>query len=518
MFVKVRFLLIVLFLFGLGSNAALALPREDARKGDAASQSKPFDLAIVEQKAKKLAAQSFNRDEGDLPDFLAQMDAEHYRDIHFRPEKSLWRDEHLPFQVQLFHRGYLYKDRVAVNLVDNGAIQPIAYSSDFFDFGKNLFPAAPPPTVSYAGVRLHYPLRKGEVYDEVAVFLGSSYFRAVGMGQIYGMSARGLAIDTGMPKSEEVPVFKEFWLEKPVPNADRLIIYALLDSPSATGAFRFVLRPGLATTIDVNSHIYFRKNIERFGIAPLNSMYFHGENTDRFIDDYRPEAHDSDGLLMGRNSGEWTWRVLNNPRQLRISVLKDVNPKGYGLMQRDRMYEHYQDAEAVYQKRPAVWVEPLGDWGPGGVYLIEIPSDAEKYDNIVAFWVSDQAAVKGQDRTFNYRLHYLLGSSPEPAGGKVVFTRVGAHAANSSKRRFVVEFDGEQLKHFSDKAPIEVELSASTGKLSDISVMHNDETGGWRLIFLLEPPAEKDVVDLRAYLKSGRDVLSETWLYQWSAK
>lgn len=517
MFARARFGLIVLCL-GLGSGLAFAQPREDARKGEAANPSAPFGMADVEQRAKKLASLPFGKDEGDLPDFLANMDSEHYRDIHFKPEKSLWREERLPFQVQLFHRGYMYKDRVAVNLVAGGQVQPVPYSSDFFDFGQNLFPAAPPPTVSYAGVRFLYPLRKGDGYDDVAVFLGTSAFRAVGMGQIYGLSARGLAIDTGLSKGEEVPVFKEFWVERPAPNADKLIVYALLDSPSATGAFRFVLRPGLVTTIDVNSRIYFRKNVDRLGVAPLTSMYFHGENTDRFIDDFRPEVHDSDGLLMARNSGEWTWRILNNPRQLRISVLADTNPRGFGLMQRDRNFDHYQDLDARYQQRSSLWVELLGDWGPGGVYLIEIPSEAEKYDNIFTFWVSDQPAVKGQERAFNYRLHYLLGTSLEPDGGRVVATRVGPPAAGSSRRRFVVDFAGEQLKSFSDKAAIEAELSASSGKLGDVAVTRNDETGGWRLTFVLEPAADKDVVDLRAYLKSGGEVLTETWLYQWSAK
>ncbi|TAN47510.1 MAG: glucan biosynthesis protein G [Methylococcaceae bacterium] len=501
----------------LGNHAA-AQPREDVRRIDAPAPTKPFDLSEVEQKAKKLATLPFSKDDGDLPDFLSNMDSEHYRDIHFKPEKSLWRDEHLPFQVQLFHRGYLYKDRVTLNLVSNGQVQSIPYSSDYFDFGRNIFPAAPPPTVSYAGVRFHYPLSKAENTDEVAVFLGASYFRAVGLGQVYGLSARGLAIDTGLPKAEEFPVFKEFWVEKPATDADKLVVYALLDSASVTGAYRFVLRPGVNTTIDVSSHLYFRQSVERLGVAPLTSMFFHGENTDRFIDDYRPEVHDSDGLLVARSSGEWTWRPLNNPRQLRISVFKDTNPKGFGLAQRDREFDHYQDLDAGYHRRSSQWVEPLGDWGAGGIDLIEIPSEAEKYDNIVAFWVSDQPAIKGQERIFNYRLHYMLDHSLEPAGGRVLSSRVGSQAAGAPRRRFVVEFAGKQLKYLSKKAPLEAELSASSGKLSDVTVTHNDATDGWRLGFVLEPEADKDVVDLRAFLKSGREVLSETWLYQWSAK
>lgn len=503
--------------FFLCGAAAAAQPREEARRSESAA-SKTFGFADVEAHAKKLLQSPYSKDESDLPDFLANLDSEHYRDIHFRPEKALWREDKSPFQLQLFHRGYLYKDKVAVNLVHNGQSQPVPYSADFFDFGQNAFPAAPPATVNYAGLRFHYPLSKGENHDDVAVFLGASAFRAVGMGQVYGVSARGLAIDTGLPKAEEVATFKEFWVEKPATDSDHLVVYALLDSPGATGAFRFLLRPGLATTIDVRSHIFFRKDIERLGLAPLSSMFFHGENGERFVDDYRPEVHDSDGLLLARSTGEWAWRPLKNPRQLRISIFKDTNPKGFGLMQRDRAFDHYQDLEARYQQRSSLWVETLGDWGNGSVYLIEIPSDAEKYDNTVAFWVSDMPARKGQERIYNYRLHYLLDSTPEPPGGTTVSSWVGTQAAGSPRRRFVVDFAGELLKHLSEKAPVEAKLSASSGKISNVAIMRNNETGGWRLTFLLEPAADKDVSDLRAYLKSGRDILTETWLYQWSAK
>ena len=521
---KVRFCLnlLAMVFFPFAVHAAIPTHEDSTRRADASAQPKPFDFAEVEQKAKKLAAQPYARDEGDLPDFLTNLDYDHYRDIRFRPDKAFWKEEGLPFQLQLFHRGFLFKDRVLVNMVSNGQVQAIPYSSDLFDFGQNVFPAAPPPTMSYAGVRFHAPVRRDAVFDEISVFLGASYFRAVGMGQSYGLSARGLAIDTGLSKAEEFPVFKEFWVEKPAKEADRLTVHALLDSPGIAGAYRFVIRPGMNMTMDVTAHVFFRNSIERLGVAPLTSMYFHGENTDRFMDDFRPEVHDSDGLLMARSNGEWTWRPLNNPRQLRISVFQDINPKGFGLMQRDREFEHYQDMEAHYHQRPGAWVETLGDWGSGGVHLIEIPSDAEKYDNIVAFWVPAQPAVKGQDRVFNYRLHFLRDHSMEPAGGKVTASRVGAGGSgsdgNSPRRKFVVDFTGELLTLLSDRAPVEAEVSASSGKISNIVTQRNAETKGWRMIFELEPEKDKDPVDLRAFLKIGKEVLTETWIYQWSGK
>jgi glucans biosynthesis protein len=479
---------------------------------------KPFEFSDVEQKAKDLARKPYVRDESGMPEFLTGLDYDQYRDIRYKPEKALWRDENLPFQIQTFHRGFMFKDRVVINIVDRGNSTRLAYSPELFDFGKNQFPNPLPADLGFAGIRFHHPSRKDDIFDEIAVFLGASYFRAVGLGQLYGLSARGLAVDTGLPKAEEFPIFKEFWIEKPAKDASALTVYALLDSHRVTGAYRFVIRPGLDLTMDVTSHLYFRQGIERVGIAPLTSMFYHGENTDRFLDDFRPEVHDSDGLLIGRSTGEWVWRPLNNPRQLRISVFRDEKPVGFGLMQRDRNFDHYQDLEAGYNRRPSAWVEVLGDWGPGAVYLIEIPSDAEKYDNIVAFWVPDKATSEGKEYAYSYRLHFLLDEFTAPGGGKVAATRVGASVPDGPTRKFVVEFASPTLKLLSDKAAVEAEVSASAGKITNIVVQKNGENDRWRLSFDLEPEKDKDPVELRAMLKSGKDALTETWVYQWNRR
>jgi glucans biosynthesis protein len=412
----------------------------------------------------------------------------------------------------------MFTDRVVINIVDHGVATRLAYSTELFDFGRNQLPAPLPADLGFAGLRFHYPLRRDDVWDEIAVFLGASYFRAVGLGQVYGLSARGLALDTGLPKAEEFPIFREFWIDKPARDAASLTVYALLDSPSVTGAYRFTIHPGLDLTMEVASHLYFRKKVERVGIAPLTSMFFHGENTDRFVDDFRPEVHDSDGLLIGRSTGEWIWRPLNNPRQLRISVFQDSKPSGFGLMTRDRDFDHYQDLEAQYHRRPGVWVETLGDFGPGAVYLLEIPSDAEKYDNIVAFWVPDQPAGEGREFRYDYRMHFVLDEFTAPGGGKVVATRIGAAAADGSTRKFVVDFASPTLKMLSPRANVEAEVSAGGGKIVNPVVHKNEENGTWRLSFDLAPEKDKDPVELRAILKSGKDVLTETWVYQWNSR
>ena len=481
-----------------------------------------FQFSDIEKRAKDLATKPYNRDDAGVPDFLSRLDYDQYRDIRFKVEKSLWKDEGLPFQLQLFHRGFMFKDRVNLNIIDQGGSTRLAYSPELFDFGNNAVPAQLPADLGFSGLRIHHPLRRDDVFDEITVFLGASYFRAVGLGQIYGLSARGLAIDTGLAKAEEFPLFREFWIEKPAKTSSALTVYALLDSPSVTGAYRFVLHPGLNLTIDVTSHVYFRRVVERLGLATLTSMYFHGENSSRHVDDFRPEVHDSDGLLLARSNGEWVWRPLNNPKLLRVSVFKENKPTGFGLWNRDRNFDHYQDLEARYNDRPSLWIEAVGDWGGGSVYLIEIPSDAEKYDNVVAFWVPDFQTGEGKDYSFSYRMHFTKVEVHDTQLAYVKATRTGSLPTESlnidAQRKFVVEFASPLLESLSEKAKIEADVSASSGKISNVVVQKNYITGEWRLSFEVAPEKDRDPVELRALLKSDDKQISETWVYQWNIK
>lgn len=504
--------------FLLVSGSAGAEQNANPSQPSDSAPPKPLDFSVIEQKAREQAAQPYSPQESALPPFLSNLSYDQYRDIRYKPEATLWQEEGLPFQLQFFHRGFMFKEQVTIHIIDNSLTHTIAYSDNLFNFGNNQFHKPLPSDLGFAGFRILYPLRKGKQLDEICAFLGASYFRAVGLGQVYGLSTRGLAIDTGLAKAEEFPLFKEFWIEKPGKNSAELTVYALLDSPSITGAYRFIIRPGLETIIEVKSHLFFRKGVERLGMAPLTSMFFRGENTDYFIDDFRPEIHDSDGLLIGRGNGEWVWRPLNNPHKLRISVFGDDNPVGFGLMQRDRNYDHYQDTEAKYHLRPSAWVERVGDWGQGAIYLLEIPSNAERHDNITAFWVANQPADEGQERIFEYRLHFLLDDSPEPAGGgRILASRTGSGGADgdSQRRKFVVDFAGEALSLLSPQAPIEAHVETTPGRIFNLVVYKNPITRNWRLSFKLDPGSE-ELVDLRAYLKAGEETLSETWIYQWS--
>lgn len=484
------------------------------------ASSKAFDFAQLDVRARELSQKPYKRDDGDLPDVFAQLSPEQYRNIHYREDRLVWHEEGLPFQLALNHRGYIYKDRVFVNTVEKGQVNRIAYAPELFDFGQLSVMGAMSTDPGFSGLSVRYPLKRDQHFDEITLFLGASYFKAMGLGQVQGLSARALAIDTGMNKAEEFPVFREFWVERPDSEATELVIYALLDSVSLTGAYRFVIQPGIDLHIDVQSKLYLRQAVDRLGIAPLTSMFLHGENTESFKDDYRPEVHDSDGLLMARHNGEMIWRPLNNPRQLRISVFKDTSPRGLGLLTRDRNFDHYQDPEAHYQTRPSAWVEPLGEWGPGSVYLLEIPSDAEKYDNIASFWVPDHGTARGKSLTYNYRLHFQSSEPLSGHNGRVMATRI-SHVAvegDAHARRVQVDFTGDRLSLLSPEARIEADVGASSGTVQDTEIRKIAENGYWRLSFTLIPEKDKDPVELRAALRNGKDVLTETWLYQWNQK
>jgi glucans biosynthesis protein len=479
-----------------------------------------FGFADVQRRAELLAEQPFQEDEQYLPEFFRTLGYDQYQDIRFNAEEAIWRDKGLPFVFQLFHRGFLFLKRVEVNIVDQGKVTPVAYSPKLFTYGllKDYpeFPKELPDNLGFAGVRLFYPLMEDKIYNEVAVFLGASYFRAVGRHQSYGLSARGLAIDTGLSKGEEFPFFREFWIEKPDKDATRLVLYALLDSPSVTGAYHFVLEPGTETIIEVKSSLFFRKSVEKLGIAPLTSMFLHGENTERWIDDFRPEVHDSDGLSIASGSGEWLWRPLANPLTLRMHAFADNNPKQFGLLQRDRLYENYQDLETLYHQRPSAWIEPLDKWGEGKIELVEIPSNAEFNDNIVAFWIPGKAIEEGEKRQFAYRLHFSLGKTERFPEGRVIATHIGkgGTALDQPTRKFVIDFSGKSFEKLKKGAVVEAVVSASLGKILSPVTQQNRFTDGWRVFFELDSEGH-DAIELRCFLKSGTDVLTETWSYQW---
>ncbi len=472
-----------------------------------------FDPGLPRKLAQELAQKAFQAPDSKLPEPLAHLTYDQYRDFRFDPQRALWRGQGLLFTLQLFHRGFLYTNRVDSFEVADGVAQPIRYSPDLFTFGAN--PRPPDDDIGFAGFRIHTPLNRADYYDEVAAFLGASYFRAVGKGQGYGLSARGLAINTADPSGEEFPVFKTFWIERPRPGVNSIVVNALLDSKSISGAVRCTIRPGDTTIFDVEAVFYPRADIADAGIAPLTSMFYFDGNNRYEVDDYRPAVHDSDGLSIWTGQGEQIWRPLNNPHDLQLSTFSDTNPRGFGLMQRKRSFAAYDDLEAHYERRPSLWVEPIGDWGEGAVRLIEIPTGEEIHDNIVAFWRPAQALKAKGEYSFTYRLHWTAAAPPGVGIAQIVDTRSGVSGGKDKNRLFVLEAVGDKLKQLPADAKPQLEASADHGKLLNPVLEPNPETGGWRISFELAPGSEK-VVELRARIKLGDAPLTETWTYRWT--
>jgi len=482
-----------------------------------------FGLEDVAKRAKQLASSAYADPRGGVPQWLLDLNYDQYRDIRFRPERALWRDRNLPFSVQFFQPGFFYDRAVSIHVVSrSGAVSPVAFSPDQFDYGRNEFESRVPQDLGYAGFRIHYPIKSTSYQDEVAAFLGASYFRAVGRDQVYGLSARGVAIDTALSSGEEFPWFREFWLVQPAPGAKQLTLFALLDSPSATGAYRFVVAPGPETHVDVEMRLFPRRPLGKLGIAPLTSMFLHGESAAGNLADYRPEVHDSDGLLVSASNGEWLWRPLENPQDLSVTSFELVSPRGFGLVQRDRAFDHYQDIEARPDLRPSAWVQPKGNWGAGRVELVEIPTRNDTNNNVVAYWVPRAIPSTNTPVSFAYSVFWYGDDRGRPPGGRSVATRQDA-GTHPDARRLVVDFEGEALRRLPADAIVEGRVSmipsrgADAGlpqpaELLEQQVIRNPVTGGWRLVLQVKAP-DDDPAELRAFLRHGANAVTETWSY-----
>ena len=470
-----------------------------------------FGEDTVSQLARSLASRPYAAPDQTLPAALAGADYDRYRDFRYRPDRALWRE--MPdsrFQAQFFHRGFLFKPRVDIHVVADGRAQPVPFSTDLFDYSPNPTPVLD-SGLGLAGFRLHAPLNRPDYFDELCVFLGASYFRAVGRGMGYGLSARGIALGSGDPGAEEFPAFRAFWLHRPEPGADTITVDALLDGPSLAGAFRFRIRPGNETVFEVDARLFPRVDLPHAGIAPLTSMYQFDAADRRGVDDYRPAVHDSDGLALWTGTDEQVWRPLHNPATIQHSGFQDRSPRGFGLMQRKRAFSEFQDAEAGYERRPSAWIEPLDDWGRGEVHLVEIPTADEYQDNIAAFWRPGTPLQAGGESRWRYRLHWTAPHRWKPALAHVEATRIGARPGpDRDVRLIVVDFSGD-----ADSGVPEVEVAASRGAIAH-PVVHARPGGGWRAAFEFAPEAGQ-ASELRMRLNRGGEPFSETWTYRWSA-
>jgi glucans biosynthesis protein len=480
--------------------------------------SEPFIGSTVRRAAQDLAKQPFREPDTKLPGAAASMTYDQYRGIRFKQDRALWRGQDLPFQISFFPRGFLYRPVVDIYEVRDRQAMRVPYSPDLFDYDDPSVRV--PDALGFAGFRVHAPINKPGEFDEFCVFLGASYFRAVGRGQSYGLSARGLAIGTGALRPEEFPRFRAFWLERPQPRGNTLVIHALLDSRSTTGAFRFTVRPGDTTVMDVESIVFPRTAIQEVGVAALTSMYYfsgrdHARPDAVRPDDWRAAVHDSDGLGVANGRNERLWRPLVNPTAVQFSAFMDANPRGFGLMQRKRAFTDFGDLQELYGRRPSLWIEPIGDWGVGAVDLVEIPTNSEYNDNIVAFWRGTEPLRAGGEYNFTYRMHWGADAPLDARLARIVEMRTGAGTAPGT-RVFVLDLIGDAVKTLATDAKTWVELGSSAGRIREGYSGPNPETGGWRISIEFDP-AGAPAADLRCALRGDQGVLTETWLYRWIA-
>ncbi|MEX2467275.1 MAG: glucan biosynthesis protein G [Gemmatimonadota bacterium] len=478
------------------------------------------------ERARELARVQYASRAETVPSELTSLDFDAYRSIRFRPEAAFWRGRG-PFEVQLFHLGSIHTEPVRIHFVEADSIRTQTYDPALFTFegaAAELGELPPGGVPGFAGFRVHYPLNRPDVQDELAAFLGASYFRVLGTGHEYGLSARGLAVDPAVDGPEEFPAFREYWIERPDADGggDALTIHALLEGPSVVGAYRFELTPGTTTTLGVDAHLFARRDIRKLGVAPMSSMFLHAPGHGPAHDDFRPRVHDSDGLQMLTGRGEWIWRPLGNGPGLHVTMLRDEEPAGFGLFQRSRAFEDFLDLEARYHLRPSYWIEILeGDWGGGGVELMEIPTPSEFSDNIATYWVPDQPFREGEERRFVYRLETLGVTHPDMDVAHVARTAIGWDALPGqtdppprSRRRFVVDFVGGDLPNIPLEQELRADLSLLRGDVEGVMVQTLPGNKGRRVTFTIVPDGDHPA-DMRLLLVDQGKPVSETWSYVW---
>jgi periplasmic glucans biosynthesis protein len=475
-----------------------------------------FSAEVADRMASERAKAPFQPPQANLPAAWANLGYDQYRDVRFRMERAIWHGEQRNFEVHLLPSGWLFKNPVDIHIVQDGRSRKLQPDTSLFEFGN--LAGAPPPhkAMPFSGFRINGPINRPNLLDEIVVFQGASYFRAVSRGQVYGLSGRGLAIDTGEAKGEEFPAFRSFWIERPPRGAREVVVHALLDSPSTAGAYTFRIAGGAPTTMDVDVRLFPRRDGMRVGVAPLTSMFLFSDIDRARINDFRRAVHDSDGLAIVNAGAEHIWRPLTNPKRLQVSEFLVDGVTGFGLIQRSRNFASYGDLEANYERRPSAWIQPLGWWGKGSVHLVEIPSEEEIHDNIVAYWRPQDPYRKDEIYRFGYRIVWSNDKPVRTDKALVINTSSGLAAGAEQKEgavRYAVDFGGPALGKNSELPTARLTWSAGTA-LPPV-VQRNPHTGGVRVSFLLRPEGA-DLVEMRLELRREDQPISEVWLSRWT--
>lgn len=491
----------------MGTTAALALLRGAPA---VAQEAMPFGRPSVIELAFQLAATEFVPPAPPVPAVLRNLAFGDYQALRARETAWLFAEPPSGFAVEPLHSGFIYRDPVELfQIIDQRAVK-IPFSAEDFDYPQVEGLPPDPVGLEFAGFQGRTEMNAPGKLDPFVVFAGASYFQAVARGQVFGLSARGLSINTGEAAGEEFPLFRTFWLETPTDG--RMVVHALLDSPSVTGAYRFTIRPGDETQIDVEVTLFTRAALDRIGFAPLTSMFLFNQRERGQFDDSRTGVHESDGLAIWNGKDERIWRPLHNPRLLQISAFADTGPRGFGLIQREKRFSEYEDIENRFDRRPSLWVEPIGDWGPGSVVLVELPSTREINDNIVAFWRPEVPLAAGSQTTLTYRLTWGWDAPLAESGlMRVTRTLTGA-SQRDGWRRFEIDFSNGGAVSV---VGIEVRALSSGGVIDSVTLKENSGSGGLRVSLELNPDG-LDSADLRVELRRGGTAVAEVWVYRWS--
>ena len=478
----------------------------------------PFAFPSVVELARARAAAEWRAPE-QIPSFMQELSYTQYQDIRFDPARSIWRQGDSPFQIMLVPPGLYYTHAVKINLVEADGVKPLAFQKDYFTFTDPELEKLVPPELGFAGFKLTFPFFDPKVQNQFLVFSGASYFRGVGRDNAWGISSRGIAVNTGLPGGEEFPSFVEFWLVRPGAGATSVRVYGLLDGPSLSGAYEFTVTPGEQTRVQVRAVLFPRQSIPLLGVAPLTSMFFYGENTPRPPGEWRPQVHDSDGLLIANGNGEWLWRPLLNPKSLELDYFDTLDVRGFGLLQRDARFADYQDLGAHYNNRPSTWVTPEGQWGPGRVVLVQLPTRNETNDNIVAFWSPQAPPATATPYHIGYTLAFGDTRLADSGRGHVINTFIGdgnilGGGSHPGSYRVLVDFTGGPLDRLKDDAAVEGVVTGLDGtEVLEYYVEHNAPERSWRLSLLARPAPGKSLL-LRAFLQEKDAALTETWSYR----
>lgn len=492
-----------------------------------------FSLQTVVEQAQQLCQRNYAPPKSHLPAAFKNLAFADYQKIYFNADKTYWKKDHTLFTLQFYHQGMYFDTPVKINEIINNQVKEIKYNSDYFDTKALKQTDATDSNLGFAGFKIHYPInQRQKPDDEIFSALGASYFRVIGKGQVYGLSSRALALDTGLISGEEFPRFTEFWIEKPKPKQNYLVFYALLDSPRVTGAYKFILTPGEESKLNIESQLFFRSRIDKVGIAPLTSMYLYGHNQPSTIVNYRPAIHDSNGLSILTQDNRWIWRPLNNPKKLSFSTFTLQDPKAFGLVQRSNGFDDFQDLVDRYDRRPTAWIEPLNHWGKGRIELVEIPSPDETNDNIVAFWVPEQKVKAGEQLYLHYQVRYMSNEATRYPKNiarvkDTLYSLGDVKQANLIRRldgsvSYVIDFIGGDLSNISPQQGVKPYLSISNnGEIVSSELIYNSVYKGWRLIVHFKNKEVNKTTEIYASLLSndGKDrLLTETWNAQYLAQ